>query len=324
MPLLRVALGLALAYVMLALLAWLFQDRLAFPAPRDALPDPGRLGIPNGERIDLRLDDGTRLAGWYLRASGVERSAVSPGLLWFYGNGENIARIWPVLREFQPPGVALLVVDYPGYGASDGRATEPLIYKAGEAAFAALAGRPEIRGVYVYGRSLGSAVAVHVAASFRWLVSSSNRQFTGATEMARLHYGLVPRSCCTDPRQRRHDPKGHCPVLIFHGTADRLVPMRWDGRSQRRRLGPSNSWKSRAPTTTIPTTSERKSIAIDWRGSCWNRADQITVTGTIRSRSASNRRCLIQNAAHAGVSASPNFELGAKARQVAHCDQGDG
>src|SRR5882672_4350700 len=130
MPLLRVAIGLVLAYGVLALLAWLFQDRLAFPAPRGAVPDPARLGIPNGERIELTLGNGTRLAGWYLRAMGVERGAVSPGLLWFYGNGENIARIWPVLREFQPPGAALLVIDYPGYGGSSGRAVEPAIYEA--------------------------------------------------------------------------------------------------------------------------------------------------------------------------------------------------
>ncbi len=55
MPVVRVALGLALAYAVLALLAWLFQDRLAFPAPRGAVPDPQRLGIANGERIELTL-----------------------------------------------------------------------------------------------------------------------------------------------------------------------------------------------------------------------------------------------------------------------------
>ena len=225
MPVVRVALGLALAYAVLALLAWLFQDRLAFPAPRGAVPDPQRLGIANGERIELTLPSGTKLVGWYLRANGVARGAAAPGLLWFYGNGENIARIWPILREFQPPGAALLVVDYPGYGGSEGRASEPAVYEAADAAFAALAGRPEIQGVYVYGRSLGSAVAVHTAASHPVAGLILESPFTSAAAMARLHYGLVPRvllrlkfdNALTIRRVR-------CPVLIFHGTHDRLVP----------------------------------------------------------------------------------------------------
>jgi len=223
---LRLILGLALAYVVLALLAWLFQDRLAFPAPRGAVPDPAQVGIPNGERITLTLDDGTRLAGWYLRASGGERAAVSPGLLWFYGNGENIASIWPVLREFQPPGVALMVVDYPGYGESEGRATESAIYEGADAAFAALEARPEIKSVYVYGRSLGSAVAVHTAANHQAAGLILESPFTSATDMARLHYGLVPRMLLHLKLDNAAlIRRVFCPVLIFHGTDDRLVPI---------------------------------------------------------------------------------------------------
>jgi hypothetical protein len=156
----------------------------------------------------------------------VERGALSPGLLWFYGNGENIATIWPVLREFQPPGVALLVIDYPGYGGSEGRATERVIYEAADAAFAALAGRPGVKGVYVYGRSLGAAVAVHAAAANPAAGLILESPFTSAADMARLHYGLVPRALlhlkldnATTIRQVR------CPVLIFHGTDDQLVPI---------------------------------------------------------------------------------------------------
>src|SRR5439155_25378608 len=65
---LRIALGLALTYTLLVLLAWRFQDRLAFPAPRAPLPDPKRVGVANGEKVEVTMEDGTRLVGWYLRA----------------------------------------------------------------------------------------------------------------------------------------------------------------------------------------------------------------------------------------------------------------
>ena len=56
---LRIIVGLGLAYTLLLLVAWLFQDRLAFPAPRAKLPDPKRLGVENGERVELVSGDGT-------------------------------------------------------------------------------------------------------------------------------------------------------------------------------------------------------------------------------------------------------------------------
>src|SRR2546430_9507862 len=53
MLVLRILIGVGLAYLVLLLLAWLFQDRLAFPAPRAKLPDPKRVGVENGERVEL-------------------------------------------------------------------------------------------------------------------------------------------------------------------------------------------------------------------------------------------------------------------------------
>src|SRR2546427_10772905 len=63
---LRIIVGLGLAYTLLLLVAWLFQDRLAFPAPRAKLPDPKRVGVGNGERVELVLGDGAKLGGWYI------------------------------------------------------------------------------------------------------------------------------------------------------------------------------------------------------------------------------------------------------------------
>ena len=228
---LRIALGLALAYVVLVILAWRFQERLAFPAPRAPLPDPQRVGVANGETVELVSDDGTKLVGWYLRA--VESTALhrpsppSPALLWFYGNGETIAAIWPIVREFQPPGTAVLVVDYPGYGGSAGRANEAGLYAAADAAYAALVARPGIDPdrIYVYGRSLGSAAATWVAAHHPVAGLILESPFTSAGAMARQLYALLPRfivRLSLDNLGRMRQIR--CPVLVFHGDADRLVP----------------------------------------------------------------------------------------------------
>jgi uncharacterized protein len=250
---LRIIVGLGLAYVLLLVLAWLLQERLAFPAPRAGLPDPKLVGVANGERVELVMDDGTKLVGWYLAPKAHEvgggrgrlgevvphrinlpqppptspTSPTSPGLLWFYGNGENIALIWPVVREFQPPGTAVLVIDYPGYGGSGGRATEAALYAAGDAAYAALAARPDVdpQRIYVYGRSLGSAVATHTAARRPVAGLILESPFTNAAAMAKHHYGLLPRFLLRLSLDNLANVKRvHCPTLLFHGDADRLVP----------------------------------------------------------------------------------------------------
>jgi len=223
----RVVAGLVIAYAALAALAWLFQDRLAFPAPRAPLPNVSRVGADRVEPLRLLMKDGTPLAGWFLRSSGARVPAGSrSGLLWFYGNGENIAAIWPVLKEFQPPGVDLLVVDYPGYGASGGRATEERLNEAADLAYDAMAARVDPSRIFVYGRSLGSAVATHIAATHavRGLILES--PFTNARDMGRRHYAFLPPFLL---RLRLDNlmqiSRTHCPVLVFHGTADRLVPI---------------------------------------------------------------------------------------------------
>src|SRR5947207_1511878 len=239
MLLLRILLGLVIAYGALVILAWLFQERIAFPAPRAPVPDPQRVGVANGEKIELVMKDGTRLAGWYL--SPPHPSQPAPGLLWFYGNGENVAAIWPIVREFQPPGAALLVVDYPGYGGSGGRATEAGLYGAADAAYAALAARPELdpRRIYVYGRSLGSAAATYTATHHPVAGVILESPFTNAADMARHAYRIFPAfivRLSLDNLGRIKQVR--CPVLLFHGTADRLVPLEMGMRVAAAAAGP--------------------------------------------------------------------------------------
>src|SRR3989442_156514 len=106
-PAMAIVLGLAGVYVVLSVVLWALQEKITFPAPRAALPDPKQV-LGYGEKIELRMKNGTRLVGWYLPPKVVRRpSPSSAALLWFYGNGETIGAIWPTIRDFRPPNAAL-------------------------------------------------------------------------------------------------------------------------------------------------------------------------------------------------------------------------
>ena len=222
-----IVVGLAGIYVVVVALLWVFQEKLTFPAPRATLPDPAKT-IGNGERIELIMKDGTKLVGWYLPPFR-RPSPPSAALLWFYGNGETIAAIWPILRDFRPPHAALLVLDYPGYGASEGKASEAGMYEAADLAYDALRSRPGVdpARIYIYGRSLGSAAATHLASTRTVAGLILESPFTSARGMAARHYRIVPPALV---RLRLDNvgrmPAIRCPTLIFHGTSDMLVPMR--------------------------------------------------------------------------------------------------
>src|SRR5438552_5421031 len=248
--LLRILVGVIRACALLVLLAWGFQERMAFPAPRGALPDAIELNRLGAQHVELVMRDGTRLAGVYLpphHSTQPDGQARSPraqrgaGLLWFYGNGENIGAIWDIVVAWQPPGVGVLVVDYPGYGESGGGTTEPGLYEAADLAYQTLAGRSDIdpARIFVYGRSLGTAVATHTAGTHPVAGVVLESPFTNAREMSRQHYGLFPRLILRSrPDNLGNLAQVHCPVLVFHGTADLLVPPRMGEAVERAAPGP--------------------------------------------------------------------------------------
>lgn len=223
----RVAVVALLGYVLLVVLAWRYQERLAFPAPRMPLPAPAVLGIPSGERVTLTTADGVRLHGWYLPPTR-DATRPAPALLWFYGNMETVAAMAPVLTAWKPAEVGLLAIDYRGYGESEGAATEAGLYRDADAAWDWLAARPDVdpERIAVYGRSLGSAVALYLAAQRPVRAVVLDSPFSNAREIARHHYwflppGLVRLSLDNVARAAQVT----APLLVVHGEDDRIAPI---------------------------------------------------------------------------------------------------
>ncbi len=223
----KIGVGLLLFYVVMTTLAWKYQERLAFPAPRSYLPEPEALGLGHGKRVTMVTADGVELFGWYLPPDP-PATGPAPGVLWFHGNMETVDGLAPILKRFRPPGMGLLVIDYRGYGESKGSPTEDGLYQDAEAAWEYLASRPEIDStrIAVYGRSLGSAVATRTASTHKVRAVVLDSPFTDAREMARRHYAIVPGfllrlSLDNSGRIGKLD----IPILIVHGDKDRIAPI---------------------------------------------------------------------------------------------------
>jgi fermentation-respiration switch protein FrsA (DUF1100 family) len=220
----NVALGIGAGLVLLVVLVRAFENRLIFFPPRypEGFASPEAHGI-HPEEIWLSASDGIRLNAHFL--SQPESRNV---LLWFHGNAENIGMGIEHLAVLSRLGVNVLEVDYRGYGKSEGSPDETGVYRDAEASYQYLVASRHFapENIFIYGHSLGGAVAVELAARRPCgglIVESS---FTSVPEMARHIYRLplavyIPHS--------RFDSlakivRVKAPVLIIHGRGDRAVP----------------------------------------------------------------------------------------------------
>ena len=213
-----------IVYLGIVLLMMLFENSLIFLPLR--YPDGEWDAIPPGiEDVEFRASDGTRLHGWY--AAHPDPLAV---VLYAHGNAGNVThRAADVLTVRDGLGCSVFVFDYRGYGKSEGEPDEDGVLLDGRAARARLA---ELAGVapeqiVLFGRSLGTAVAVDLAADggARGLVLYSG--FSSLPDVAARHYPWLPVRWLMrtrfDSRERIADYHG--PLLQGHSESDEVIPI---------------------------------------------------------------------------------------------------
>ncbi len=209
------------AYGAYAGLLFLSQRSMVFPGTRLRPPSTAPAPPPGVERIWLPFSGG-RSEAWLV--PGVAEPPW-PALVFAHGNGELIGDWIGVARSLAAEGVSVLLVEYPGYGRSEGRPSRATIREVFGAAYDHLAERSDVDAgrVVGWGRSLGGGAITDLSLDrdLRALVLEST--FTSAAAMARRMW--VPGFLVRD----RFDNLGALarfsgPALVFHGRSDDVIP----------------------------------------------------------------------------------------------------
>ncbi len=213
----RILGALALAYAAGVGGLYLAQDRFIYPAPQT------RHAPAQGFTAEtLTTEDGLALqAHW--RAPTVGR----PSIVFFHGNGGSLALAAQETQGFAAQGYGVLLVEYRGYGGNPGSPSEDGFYRDGRAALAFLAKQdiaPE--RTVIIGHSLGTGTASQMAKEVTPAALILLAPFTSLPDAAAEAMPFVPARLLVNARfdNLAKVPALKLPVLIMHGTADRVVP----------------------------------------------------------------------------------------------------
>jgi fermentation-respiration switch protein FrsA (DUF1100 family) len=214
-------LALVAGYGGILLLMYVAQRSMMY-APETLHMTPAEAGFPQAEEIALRSADGTRLFAWHVKPW--------PGhavVLYFQGNGGAPRHRVPRFKPLVEDGTGLLALAYRGYAGSEGSPSEKGFIADALALYEFAAALYPASRIVLWGESIGSGVAVALAAQRPAAALILEAPFTSAADVAAISYPFVPvRLMMKD--QFRSDERirqAHLPLLVMHGALDRVVPI---------------------------------------------------------------------------------------------------
>lgn len=222
-------LSLAIVYALVVALMWAFQDRLLYlpHAGREHVGSPADLGL-GWEEVTFTTEDSVALDAWWIPAPKPRAS-----LLFFHGNAGNISHRLESIAQFQRLGLSVFIVDYRGYGRSEGRPSEAGTALDARAAWQWLRNEAEQEAdeIVLFGRSLGAAVAAELAAHLEEQQTTPaavilESPFRSVPELAQQLYSFLPARWLA----RIHYPvedyvtQISAPLLVIHSRDDEIIP----------------------------------------------------------------------------------------------------
>jgi hypothetical protein len=222
---LRMAVVGLIAIMSVLALLWARQRSLLYLPFGPVLP-PAEAGVPGAEEFSIASPDGIALGAWFVRSAHAKAAAT---VVVFNGNAGNRSHRAPLANRLREAGFHVCLYDYRGYGGNGGTPSEHGLVRDAHAAVAAASRRPGVDAsrIILLGESLGTGVAVAVAAEVRPMAVVLRSPFTSMADVAAHHYWFLPvRRLLWD----RYDSLSRigaltCPVAVVAGDRDSVVPI---------------------------------------------------------------------------------------------------
>jgi uncharacterized protein len=221
--------------------------------------DPATLGL-KAEILRLKTEDGETLLAWR-----VPPAPGRPLILYFHGNAGGLDLRVERFRAIAKVGMGFLAIEYRGYASSTGSPSERGLKLDGEAAYAAaVASGVAPERIVALGESLGSGVAVALAARHNLGALVLDSPYSSIVDVAASAYWFVPvRALLRDPfRNDLLIGTIHTPTLIVHGSKDVVVPIRFGEKLFGLANPPKDFW--RVEGAAHLAMGERLAETLDW------------------------------------------------------------
>ena len=216
----------AAGYGALLVLMYVFQRSLMY-FPDNKRTPPALAGLPQAEEVVLVSSDGEKLIAWH-----VPPRAGKKLVIYFQGNAGGLDLRAERFGRLTADGTGVLALCYRGYGGSTGSPSEAGLIRDALAAYDYAVARQPAARIVLWGESLGTGVAVALAAERDVGGVILDAPFSSIADVGAAAYPFAPvRWLIKDPfHSDRRIARVHAPLLIRHGEGDAVVPIRFGER----------------------------------------------------------------------------------------------
>lgn len=206
--------------ILLSIMLYSFQEKLIF-LPTKLSENHLYEFNANFNEIFLDAKDGARLNALHFYSENPKGL-----ILYFHGNAGDLSRWGEIVLPFVDLGYDVLVMDYRNYGKSTGKLSEQALYQDAQLFYTYAKEKYEENNIIVYGRSLGTGIASQLTSKNRPQKLILETPFYSLSEIAQERFPFLPVSYLLRYKIPSYQflKKVDCPIRIFHGTNDRVVP----------------------------------------------------------------------------------------------------